>query len=217
MTSPAGDIEYEQWVTWKAHKANDSKFHRLEFRHELEFGLTDRLQLGIYLADWEIVDSKSDSGAEYKKSAVELIYSLSDPTADPIGSALYFEAGLGPEIALLEAKLLLQKNFGPISAVYNFTLEAEWEGDDYAEEVGEIKNTIGVVYQVNPSLSFGFEALHEVELADWSDAGDNVFYLGPNVSYRKGDFFAVLSPLFQLSDVESEPDFATRLIFGFNF
>ena len=213
VTSPKGSREYEQWLTWKAHKANDSDYYKLEFRHELEFGLTDNLQLGLYLADWEIENGE----AEYTKSAVELIYAISDPTADPLGTALYFEAGLGPEVFELEGKLLLQKNFGPVSLLYNFVVEAKWEGDGYDEEVGEIKNTFGIGYQINPSFSVGIEGLHEVELEDWSDSGDNVFYLGPNISWRRGGFFATLAPLIQVTGVDGEPDFNGRVILGFDF
>ena len=39
---------------------------------------------------------------------------MSDPSADPLGSALYFEAGLGPEVARARGKsrASLQKNIG---------------------------------------------------------------------------------------------------------
>ena len=217
VTAPKGSREYEQWITWKAHKADDSDYQKFEFRHELEFGLTDRLQLGLYLADWEIVDDAAGSEAEYKKSAVELIYSLTNPITDPIGSALYFEAGLGPELFELEGKLLLQKNFGKLALVYDFVVEAEWEGDNFDEEVGEIQNTFGISYQINPSLFVGIEALHEVEFEDWSESGANVVYIGPNISWRRGGFFATLSPLIQVTGVDGEPDFNTRLLVGFDF
>ena len=47
-TMAPGEREYEQWVTWKTHKGNDSKYDRIDFRHELEFGVTDNFQLGLY-------------------------------------------------------------------------------------------------------------------------------------------------------------------------
>jgi hypothetical protein len=213
VTSPKGSREYEQWLTWKAHKANDSDYYKLEFRHELEFGITDNFQLGLYLADWEIENGE----AEYTKSAIELIHSFTDPTADPLGTALYFESGLGPEEFELEGKLLLQKNLGPVSLVYNFIVEAKWEGDGYDEEVGEIKNSFGIGYQISPSFSVGIEGLHEVELEDWSESGDNVFYLGPNLCLRRGGFFATLAPLVQVTDVDGEPDFNGRILIGFDF
>ena len=51
-TAPRGSVEYEQWVTWKTNKPDDELYDRLDFRQELEFGLTDRLQVGFYIADW---------------------------------------------------------------------------------------------------------------------------------------------------------------------
>src|ERR1041384_8087927 len=51
-TSPPGDVEIENWITWKTHKTDDHAFDQVEFRHELEFGITERFQAAVYLADW---------------------------------------------------------------------------------------------------------------------------------------------------------------------
>src|SRR3954454_17446110 len=51
-TSPPGDVEIENWVTWKTRKPDDHGFNQVEFRHELEFGITERFQAAVYLADW---------------------------------------------------------------------------------------------------------------------------------------------------------------------
>ena len=40
-TSPKGQFEFEKWVTWK--NGNESG-NKVEFRHEIEYGVTDRLQ-----------------------------------------------------------------------------------------------------------------------------------------------------------------------------
>src|SRR5437016_6295333 len=47
-TAAPGKIEFENWVTWKTDKLADSRFNEFDFRHEFEFGLTKRLQAGIY-------------------------------------------------------------------------------------------------------------------------------------------------------------------------
>ncbi len=216
-TSAKGAIEYEQWVTWKASTADNRDFSRFEFRHELEFGVTDKLQVGLYLGDWRLTNGTDDDGAEYRTSGIEAIYQLSDPNQSFLGSALYGEVKLGPEKFALEGKVLLQKNFGPFVAVYNGIIEAEWEGSGYDEKVGVWENTLGLSYQVTPQFLVGAEAVHEVEFEDWSESGDQVVYAGPNFSYRKGNFFATVAPLFQVTGVAGEPDFMTRLIFGFNF
>lgn len=216
-TAPKGSWEYEQWMTWKSYDNKD----RFDFRHEFEYGLTDTLQLGIYLADWRYEDVDGEgSEADYKASGVELIYQLTDPNKSPFGTALYGEVLVGDQKVELEAKFLLQKNFGPLIAVYNAVLEAEWEGESLSnldEEKAVWENTVGLSYQVNPNFFVGVEGLHEVEFADWGSAGDHVFYAGPNVSFRKGNVFATIAGLFQVTDVDGEPDTQLRVIAGITF
>jgi hypothetical protein len=216
-TAPKGHVELEQWFTFKDYDDRQ----RYEFRSEIEFGVTDRFQLGVYFSDWRHTDNDSGKDlTEWRTAGLEAIYSLTDPTTDVIGSALYGEVLLGPEKFALEGKLLLQKNFGPLALAYNFVLEAEWEGESLRrldERVGVIENVVGASYQISPSFFIGAEALHEVEFADWQDAGDHVFYAGPNFSFRKGSFFATATALRQLGDVEGEADTQVRVIAGFHF
>lgn len=213
-TMPKGMWEVEQWFTWKSYDDKD----RFEFRHELEYGISDRLQLGLYLSDWRLtIPDEGESKAEWRTAGAELIYAMTDPTKDPIGSALYGEFLIGPEKFALEGKLLLQKNFGPLALVYNFVLEAEWEGETYEEEVGVIENTFGLSYQISPSFLVGAEAVHEIEFEGWQDAGEHVVSAGPNISFRKGSFFATVTGLFQATDVGGKPDHQVRLLAGFNF
>lgn len=213
-TMPKGLWEYEQWFTWKAYDDKD----RFEFRHEFEYGITDNLTIDLYLSDWRIDNPDvGDTEAEWRTAGAALRYMMTDPNKSWLGSGLYGEFLIGPEKMVLEGKLLLQKNFGPLVAVYNGILEAEWEGSSYEEEVAVWENTVGLSYQFSPNFLAGVEALHEIEFPEWSDAGDHVFYAGPNVSFRKGSFFATVAGLFQVSDVEGEPDHQVRLIAGFHF
>lgn len=216
-TSPVGVWEYEQWATWKHYDNKD----RFDFRHEFEVGLTERLQMGIYLADWRYEDIDGAGGeADYKSSGVEFIYQLTDPNKSAFGSALYGEVLVGDEKIELEGKFLLQKNFGPLVAVYNLVIEAEWEGDsldNLTEDVGVWENTFGLSYQINPNFLIGVEALHEIEFEGWSDAGDHVISIGPNVSFRKGRVFATVAGLLQVTDVEGEPDGQIRMLAGIHF
>jgi hypothetical protein len=214
---PQGTWEYEQWATWKSYDNKD----RFDFRHEFEYGITDTLTLDIYLANWRYEDVEGEGGeADYKSSGFSLRQQLTDANKSVLGSALYGEVLVGDEEVKLEGKLLLQKNFGPLVAVYNLILEAEWEGEDLGdldETTGVLENTFGLSYQVNPSFFVGVEALHEIEFAEWSDAGDHVFYAGPNLSFRKGNVFATLAGLFQVTDVDGEPEAQLRVIAGITF
>ena len=213
-TLPKGALELENWVTWKTDKGSDASFDRYDFRHELEYGVTDNFQVALYLSDWRYEKSKEDETTEWRNVAVEAIYNISDPTADLLGSGLYGEVKLGDELFSLESKLLLQKNIDRVILAYNASIEAEWEGPDYEEDKGEFQQTVGVSYQFVPKFSGGFEFLHEVEFEDWETTGDNLLYLGPVASYRGQDWFATLTTLVQLTDVSSEVDLQTRLIVG---
>lgn len=82
---------------------------------------------------------------------------------------------------------------------------------------GEFSQSLGASYEVTPTFLLGAELLHEIDIPDWSKAEDSIVYGGPNVSYRRGNWWATLSPLAQLTNVSSEVDFQTRLIFGFSF
>ena len=216
-TAPKGTLEFEQWITWKANRETGGNSNQFDFRHELEWGVTDRLQLGFYLSDWSVKYEDSHTEADWKAVAVEAIYNLTNPTTDFLGSALYGEVKVGDEVFALEGKLLLQKNLGPWIVAYNAIVEAEWEGRSYDEEVGVFEQTLGVSYQVTPKFSVGAELLHEVEFEEWGDAGDHVVYAGPNASLRFGRAFATATVLFQATDIDDEPDVQSRLIFGIHF
>ena len=218
-TAAPGPIEMENWITWGTSPREERRFNAVDFRHELEFGVTEHLQLGLYLADWGY---REDPGAHkhgfrYHSSALEAIYNLTNPTTDLLGSALYQEIRGGPEEFELESKIILQKNIDRFVFGYNATIEAEWEGNRLEEKAGEFSQTFGVSYEISPRWLIGAEFLHEIDLPDWSDASDSIVYGGPNLSYREKDWWATITPLVQLTEVGDEVDFQTRLIFGFGF
>lgn len=213
-TMPKGTWEFEPWATLKHYSDKDV----YQFRYELEYGVTDNFQLAAYLSDWTYTDAKGgDSKAEWNTAGLEAVYALSNPNTSWIGSALYGEVLIGPEKFALEGKLLLQKNFGPFSLVYNAIVEAEWEGESYDERVGVWENTVGLCYNFNPSFSLGVEAVHEIEFEDWSEAGDHIFSVGPNFSYHAKNFYVAAAALFPANGVEGEPDVEARLVVGIKF
>ncbi len=216
LTMPKGMWEYEQWVTWKTHKDSDPQFDRFDFRHEIEWGVTDRFQLALYFADWRFEDKPGKHKGDFRDVALEAIYNLTNPVTDPVGLALYGEVAVGDEKLKLEGKLIVEKDFGPLVLVYNAILEAEWEGHHYTEDKGEIEQTLGISYQFSPRFMMGAELLHELAIPDWAGIrGKGVLYAGPNVSYHAKNWWATLTPLFQISDIDDEPDFQMRLLVGF--
>ena len=208
-TSAPGSVELENTITW-AHGAN---WNDVFIREELEIGITERLQLGIYPLDWR---HHSDGGLQYNGGAVELIYNLSNPVIDPVGISLYEEISAARQHFESESKLIAQKNFGRWILDYNATLEADWEEKGLEEQTGEFQQALGASCEISPRLSIGLEFLQEFVFPDWSERISNVF-VGPNVSYRQQTWFVTVSALAQATDTTDEPDFQLRTIFGIGF
>jgi hypothetical protein len=213
-TSAPGSLELENWVTWRR-ATGPGRFDQVDFRHELEYGVTDKLQASIYLADWFYKSDPEQSGSTYSDTAIELIYNLTNPVVDPVGLSIYGELRAGDRLIELESKLIMQKNFGPLILAYNATLESVWEGSDLAEREGEFIQALGASYEISPRVSAGIELLHELVFPEWSDTEKiRNFFVGPNVSYRRGNWFVTITALAQATDTEGEPDFQLRTIFG---
>ena len=213
-TSAPESLELETWATWKRMTGPD-RSDAVDFRYELEYGVTDKLQLGVYLADWFYENQREHSGFAYSDSAIELIYNLTNPVDDPIGLSIYGESKAGDRLIELESKLVAQKNFGALILSYNATLEAVWEGHSLQERAGEFQQAFGASYELSPRLSAGIELLHEFVFSQWRDDKKirNLF-VGPNVSYRRGDWFVTVTALAQATNTIDEPDFQVRTIFG---
>jgi len=208
-TSPPGSIELENTFTWK----HGSGWNDVFIREELEIGITDRFQLGIYPLDWS---HHTDEGFQYNGGAVELIYNLSNPVVDPVGISLYQELSVARQHFESESKLIAQKNFGRWILDYNATLEAGWEEQGLKKQNGELQQALGASYEISPRLSVGVEFLHEFVFPDWRDEITNVF-AGPNVSYRRQQWFVTASALAQATNTSDEPDLQLRTIFGIGF
>jgi len=213
-TSAQGSLELENWVTWQR-ATGPGRFDQVDFRHELEYGVTDKFQASIYVADWFYENDREHSGFAYSDTAIELIYNLTNPVVDPVGLSIYGELRTGDRLLELESKLIAQKNFGPLILAYNATLESVWEGNHLAERQGEFSQALGASYEISPRISVGLELLHEFVLPEWHDEEKitNLF-VGPNVSYRRGNWFVTITALAQATDTEGEPDFQLRTIFG---
>ena len=216
-TSAPGSIESENWVTWER-VTNSEKSDQIGFRHEIEIGVTDRLQASIYFVDWSYARDHKQSSFNYSDSAFELIYNLTNPVIDPVGLSVYGEISGGRQHFELESKLIAQKNLGPLILDYNLTLEAEWEEQGLQERQGELQQALGASYELSPRISVGLEFLQEFVFPDWRDQQKirNVF-VGPNVAFRYQNWFVTITAVAQATNTAAEADCKVRTIFGFGF
>ena len=214
-TSAPGSVELENTITW-ARTTGDARLDEVAFREELEIGITDHFQLGLYPLDWNYRHERNEAdGFNYDGGAVELIYNLTNPVVDPVGLSIYQEYKGGDRLFEWESKLIAQKNLGPLILAYNATLEAVWEGKDFVERAGECQQALGASYELSPWISAGVEVLHEFVFPDLRDEEKigNVF-IGPNVSYRHRNWFVTVTALAQATNTSDEADFQLRTIFG---
>jgi hypothetical protein len=219
-TADKGELELENWVTWQFHRGRDGapSTNEFDFRHEFEYGITDRLQASLYFADWHINDHPGgDDRAHYDDAALEVVYRLSSPVTDLLGTAVYGEIRVGHELVELEGKILLQKNLGKWITAYNAVLEGSWVDEHLEERGGEFAQTAALSYEINPRFTVGAEALHEIDIPNWDRAEKSGLWSGPNASVRFGHWYVTITALARLSGDRDEPHVQTRLIAGFEF
>ena len=232
---PKGGLEFEQWLTHRRSKA-DGVFARWDFREELEYGLTDRLSVAGYLnfksTYSEGVTGRADESVfEFEGISTELKYQLLNPNIKPIGVLLYGEATYNGHEFELEQKLVLQKNFGEkwVTA-FNVTLEEEWAFTPTAtEEELSLELTAGIAYKLNSHWSIGVEGRNHRVFApglNFSHRVANAWFVGPNVHYARGKWWATLTVLPQVHgspdtrnglELEEHEKIEVRLISGINF
>src|SRR5262249_9798147 len=120
----------------------------------------------------------------------EFRYRFLNPTKDVIGLAFKGEMELGPREQGLEARLIVQKNFDKVTALYSIRLEAEWgqeeqeDGEIEKAHDGEVVQSLGGSLELSPNWFVGAELVHEIPMPEWhTGAAQNVF-VGPNLSYH---------------------------------
>src|SRR5262245_39832974 len=190
-TLPKGGLEFEQWATVRTGK-EDGDFVRVDFRSELEYGLTDRLTTALYL-NLEYLDSAGVTGMEDEKEfefegvSSEWKYRLTDPTA-AIGLLVYGEAGVGEHEQEIEFKLVAGKDVGDWTFAYNFITELEREeekepsGETEWERESEIAHSFGVSYRVASGVNIGVEGLARMPMeGTFQETESHAYFIGPNV------------------------------------
>ena len=233
-TLPKGGLEFEQWATVRTEK-EDGGFLRIDFREEIEYGITDRLTTAFYL-NLEYLRTDGVTGVEDEKEfelegvSSEWKYRLTD-AASPVDLLLYGELGIGEHEQELEAKFVVSKDVGPWSFAYNFILELEREeeeepsGETEWERESEIAHSFGVSYGVGSGVSLGLEGVaRKLMEGTFKETESHAYFIGPNVHVATKEWWATLTFLKQVDimensglDLDHLEKFEVRLIFGIHF
>ena len=215
-----GGLEYEQGILWSEHTQNDSDFSRLDFRHEIEYGLADRIQVAVDVAEWHWQQDAQGHETNYDASAAEIKFRFTDPVTDPIGLGFKSEVGIGRESLDWENVFIVDKVIDRWEFCYNFVIGVDWGGPDYFEfdeHGGELVNRFGISLELNPAWFVGAELLHEIPMPDWKSGEDQNVFLGPNFSYRGHNWAITTTALFLATGGNDEPDFRVQTVFEIDF
>ena len=225
-TLPAGKLEVEQYldlipVRVELENPDGTIDGVTSFRSvhvtELEYGITDRLELGWYF-QYRQGASATTPFLRFDGVKQRLRYRFAEAGTFPVDIGVYVELAEFHNEIEFEEKLLLRKQLGEINLVANLWVEQEWYFQ--TKETKLIYNpTLGASYQVTPKLIVGGEYWARGRFdgdsrgageSNSSDAPTSTHhYLGPTLLLQSANVFlslGVYARLDGLADAQAVND-----------
>jgi hypothetical protein len=184
-----GEMELEQYVDLTPAKAvtadspAGATYLATQLQTEFEYGITDRLELGLYVA------MLPNPGPDYSQYATmtegtgfkeRLRYRLADEGEWPIDVALYGELVEYTNEFEIEAKIILQRRIGNLRIAANAWAEREFSYSGQKENSVVLNPTAGLTYQITPSVHLGAEYWMRYEILDHPEVEDSQFNKNPH-------------------------------------
>jgi hypothetical protein len=210
---PTGESELEQFVDFTPVRARPEEsttpvwYGLTQFQAEYEHGITDRIELGLYLT---YVPSVATGFAEAPRSSEgtglkqRLRFALADTGAWPIDVGLYLELVENEREIETEAKIILQRRFGPLRAIANLGAEREYYYDGRHDIV--LNPSAGLTFEATPSIQPGIEWWMRAEYPEENAPHPRPFdlgphhYVGPAVLIQLGRLWWAAGVYFRVSD-----------------
>jgi hypothetical protein len=207
-----GELEFEQYADMTPVKALDDSgspvwLANTQFQTEFEYGITDRLELGLYVVyvpgqpNYTAVPEMTETTGVKQR----LRYVFADPGEWPIDVGVYGELVENQTEFELEGKILLQRRLGKLRVDANLWAEYELY---YAtpEKTAVLNPTLGATYEVTPSVHPGIEGWMRVEFPNPApnprEFGEGpVGYVGPVVLLNFGKLWWSTGIYARVSDV----------------
>lgn len=168
-TLPKGGVEVEHYATVSLPEGVDPAW---EHQIELEYGITDRLEGGLYV----VGEQAGEGPFTYSAWKARLRYRFGSAGVGIIDPAIYLEYIGSPtfEEHGIEAKLILEKDVQKLVTALNLEYKVEF-GEGEIEH--EIEPTLGAGYRITPAFTLGVEGKVEIEPAE----GEVLAFVGPSV------------------------------------
>lgn len=172
-TVPQGGVEVEHYATAKLEEDGES----LDWEHqiELEYGITDRLESGLYF----VAGQTGEGPFSYRGFKARLRYRLGNEGVGPIDPALYLEYVGSPTFQEhgIEAKVILAKKISLVEIALNLEYVVELSDEGVAHE---LEPTLGVGVHVAPWAIVGVESMTELEW-EGGEMGGPFEWAGPSL------------------------------------
>jgi hypothetical protein len=208
-TLPNGLSEIEQYIDVTPVKSFDGVGNTRTAQlgtlvTELEYGLTDRLELGIYLVLSNApIPGTVDTPLRLDGFKQRLRYRLGDPGVWPVNLGVYAEvAELANELEI-EAKVIVDRRLGRWLLAANLWGEREIYYGGRREWV--VNPTAGVSFQAVPAVHIGVEYWMRGEFGASVPVGQGFnsafhHYIGPALLLQGARVWLALAPYIRLDD-----------------
>lgn len=182
----SGSAELEQYVDLTPTRAREASsgaalwYGSTQFATEFEYGLTDRLELGLYVTYAPAAASgfadipRAMDGNGMKQ---RLRFKLAETGEWPIDVSLYGEAVENEREFELEAKVILQRRLGLARIIANLSGEREFYYDGKHDIV--LNPSAGFTFELSPTVQPGIEWWMRGEYPEEGNA-PRAFVLGPH-------------------------------------
>jgi len=232
-TLPKGELELEQYVDYLPVRVQDSAgvkswYGSTDFQTELEFGLTSRLELGLYVtfaptpaANLYFVPTPIEGNGVKQR----LKYRFAEAGEWPIDLGVYGELVEDQREIEIEAKVLVDRRLGPVRLSANFTGEREYYFSNQKDWV--LSPSAGLAFEASPSIQPGVEAFLRAEYTSPEvtprpfDLGPHV-YVGPTLLSQFGRLWWSVGAYARVTDTqhtlqpgETYGNFWVRSVFGY--
>jgi hypothetical protein len=211
-TLPKGELELEAYTDYipvrvqTATTGNKPWYGSTDFQTELEYGLSPKLELGLY------VTFAPSPGPQYLlvPTAVEgdglkerLKYRSADAGQWPIDLAVYGELVEDQREIEIEAKLILERRLGPVRIAANLTGEREYYFTSQKDWV--LNPSAGASLEATPAIQPGIEAFLRSEYTSPKitprpfDLGPHL-YVGPTLLSQFGRLWWAVGAYARVTD-----------------
>ena len=231
-----GQKELEVWSTLGT--GRQDYYRGLDHSLEFEMGLGGKLQTAFYLNYGYSKGITQTNGIDVLNTnnsysfANEWKLKLSDPVANKLGSAFYFEYTLAPAETALEGKLILDKQTGRFTQAFNlvgelgFEKQFEPQGNKLKAQTEQIFNfewNYGLSYKINNRWFAGAEIMNKNVFAVGA-LEKSILTAGPGVAYVGDGFWVNFTLMPQLANLKGggrsiidDDGLQARLIFSYAF